>query len=212
MRLPLSTGPLQTIKGLWRSILLYIEWDPTTVGTQSSFLTSHITFTCYISVYLLNSFHAMITTKHIPKVVCWKQTSKKPTLYFQIMRPYFHLPACVTDELGEMTQNNVGVVPGRQRSGRALSRWDQLRDRVTHTAPPSVLNTGCQTFLGLARQKYVEVGGRRQGPQLNRPKNPKFFNSLIYPFQDLNIPKVKLATAPYDALSWAAQCLGLSLG
>ena len=138
--------------------------------------------------------------------------SIKPTLYFQIMRPYFHLPACVTDELGEMTQNNVGVVPGRQRSGRALSRWDQLRDRVTHTAPPRVLNTGCQTFLGLARQKYVEVGGIRQGPQLNRPKNPKFFNSLLYPFQDLNIPKVKLATAPNDALSWAAQCLGLRLG
>ena len=106
------------------------------------------------------------------------------------MRPYFHLPACVTDELGEMTQNNVGVVPGRQRSGRALSRWDQHRDRVTHTAPPRVLNTGCQTFLGLARQKYVEVGGIRQGPQLNRPKNPKFFNSLIYPFQDLNIQKL----------------------
>ena len=75
------------------------------------------------------------------------------------MRPYFHLPACVTDGLGEMTQNNVGVECGPwqpHQSGHALSRVDQHRDRVTHTTQPGVLNTGCQTYLGLARNRSKE--------------------------------------------------------
>ena len=75
------------------------------------------------------------------------------------MRPYFHLPACVTDGLGEMTQNNVGVECGPwqpHQSGHALSRVDQHRDRVTHTTQPGVLNTGCQTLLGL----WLEIKAR----------------------------------------------------